>query len=371
MADLDSIYSPLKAAHHWDRIQQLREGKQPAPVFVQIMISDLCNHDCDFCAYRMSGYTSNEWFKVDDPVTGLVSNNPNRMIPYEKVVEILDDCVAMGVKACEITGGGEPTVHPKSRDIFRDVISHGLDGGLVTNGMLFREGTPEILSNFKWVRVSVDAGTAETYSRMRSVPDQSYARTLSNIEALVRCKANNPDSETIVGVGYVVTKDNYNEILMAVERFAGMGVDNIRLSAVFTPENAKYFEGIYQECKDITLEAVAKYSRPDFKVFNLFGDRLADLEQGRPDYKKCQFINWQTIIGGDQNVYFCCNTAYNPQGFIGSIKNQSFKALWESKAKRDRFDAFDATTCERCMFNQKNKTIAYLVQAKPDHSNFI
>lgn len=371
MADISGPYSPLKAAHHWDRIQQLREGKQPAPVFVQLMISDLCNHDCDFCAYRMSGYTSNEWFKVEDAVSGLVNNNPNRMIPYEKVVEILDDCVEMGVKAIEITGGGEPTVHPKAREIFSDVISHKLDGGLVTNGMLFRAGVPDILSQFKWVRVSVDAGDKETYSRIRHIPEPSFDKTISNVRELVKARERNKSSDLILGVGYVVTRDNYKGILNGVEIFSQLGIDNVRLSAVFTPENAKYFEGIYQECKDMASEAVEKYSRPDFKVFNLFGDRLEDLEQGKPEFKTCNFINFQTIVGGDQNVYMCCNTAYNPQGFIGSVKNQRFKELWESRAKKERFSTFDATTCDRCMFLNKNRTIAYLVEQDPDHVNFV
>jgi MoaA/NifB/PqqE/SkfB family radical SAM enzyme len=368
---IDGPYSSFKFAHHQDRIAQMKRGEQIAPLFIQLIISDLCNHDCDFCAYRMSGYTSNEWFGEKDPITGIVNNNPKRMIPYEKIVEILDDCVEMDVRAVEVTGGGEPTVHPKHREIFEDIVSRGLDGALVSNGTIMRDGTPEILSNFSWVRISIDAAYAPTYARIRAVPESFFDKSIANIERIVKARDASSTSNLIVGVGFVVTKENYKEILPGVEFFSKLGVDNIRLSAVFTPEHADYFATIYEECRDSAREAVEKFQRPDFKVFNLFGDRMQDLEDEHPEYSYCGFMNVQTYIGGDQNVYRCCNTAYNPQGFIGSIKNQSFKQLWQSNAKQDNFRKFEASSCSLCMFSQKNRVINYLISDDPTHINFV
>jgi hypothetical protein len=37
----------------------------------------------------MSGYTTNELFKVVHPESGEINNNPNRKISYEKCIEIL------------------------------------------------------------------------------------------------------------------------------------------------------------------------------------------------------------------------------------------------------------------------------------------
>jgi 2-iminoacetate synthase ThiH len=116
------VYSPWKAAHHIDRIHALRGGAQPVPAQLQLIISDLCNHNCSFCAYRMENYTSNQLFGEADPITGIINNNPNRMISYEKCIEILDDCKEVGVKALQYTGGGEPTVHPKHREIFQHTL---------------------------------------------------------------------------------------------------------------------------------------------------------------------------------------------------------------------------------------------------------
>src|SRR3990167_8685596 len=103
---MSSIYSPNKASKHPASLAILQEGGQPNPIHVQLVISDLCNHRCGWCAYRLDGYSSNKLFKIIQP-DGEVNNNPNRMIPLEKVKEIVDDCAAMGVKAIQLTGGGE------------------------------------------------------------------------------------------------------------------------------------------------------------------------------------------------------------------------------------------------------------------------
>ena len=83
------------------------KAMRSAPAQVQLILSDLCNHDCSFCAYRLSGYTSNMNFADVDG-----NKNPRRMIPTEKALEIVKDCSTLGVQGLQFTGGGEPTVHP-------------------------------------------------------------------------------------------------------------------------------------------------------------------------------------------------------------------------------------------------------------------
>lgn len=365
-----NVYSPFKAAHHAGKIAQLRSGEQIVPSFVEIMWSDLCNHNCHFCAYRMENYTSNKWFGEKDPLTGIVNNNPNRMIPYEKVIEIIDDLKDMGVKAIEVTGGGEPTVHPKHREMLSYALEKGFEIGLVTNGTLLRDGMDDIISQMKWVRVSVDAAKASTYARMREVPEAFFDKTIENIKKIVEAKKRR-GSDLVVGVGFVVTRENYSEICHAVKLFSGIGVDNVRLSAMFSKDNAGYFDGIFKEISDAAADAVREYSTPEFRVFNLVGDRLQDLEQENPDYEFCAFQQFQCIIGGDQNVYRCCNTAYNPVGYLGTIKDKRFKDFWLSKEKMGKIEEFNAKSCERCMFNNKNRYINYLIEEDPPHVNFV
>jgi wyosine [tRNA(Phe)-imidazoG37] synthetase (radical SAM superfamily) len=366
-----NVYSPYKAAHHIDKIQQMRKGEHPVPLQVQLIISDLCNHNCSFCAYRMEGYTSNKNFGQWDAVKGMINNNPNRMIPVEKCKEILDDCAEMGVKAMQFTGGGEPTVHPHHKELFQYTIDKGLDLALVSNGTVMREGVPEILAQGKWVRFSVDAGNAQSYAKIREVPESFFDKALNNIKKVVKAREKVPDSDLVIGVGFVVVEENWREIYEAVEKFSKLGVDNVRISAVFTPEDFKYFEKFYDDAKALAQKAKEDFETEDFKVFNLFGDRIGDLIVRKPEYDFCSYMHLNTYIGGDQKVYTCCNNAYNDDGEMGSLKDQRFIDYWLSETKKEKYDCFKASNCARCMFNNKNRFINYMLEDNPVHVNYI
>lgn len=365
-----TAYSPDKIFHHRDKIDQLKAGEQPVPLQMQLIISDLCNQDCSFCAYRMSGYTSNELFKVVHPETGKVNNNPNRKIPYEKCIEILDDCAEMGVKAVQCTGGGEPSVHPDHLKVYQAILDRGMDFALVSNGVNFKPETIPVLLQATWVRFSIDAGCQETYSKIRNVSAQHYERVWKNVQDLVAEKRRT-DSDVVIGLGFVVTADNWSEVGQFTKLAKAAGVDNVRLSAVFQPDNEKYFESFFNAASNHCKEAKERHESPHFTVFNNFGERHSDLVQAAPDYSFCSQQQLNVYIGGDLNVYRCCTTSYNPQGLLGSIADQRFKDFWHSDRKRRKIADFDARSCERCMFNNKNKKLLYAIDPNPQHVNFI
>lgn len=312
----------------------------------------------------MSGYTSNELFGRPDK-NGRV--NPNRMIPFEKCVEILDDCKELGTKAIQATGGGEPTIHPQHKEVFQGILDRGMDLALVTNGVTMHEPLREILMEASWVRVSIDAGIEETYSSIREVRPQVFHDVLKNIGDLVELKQKKNAKQLLVGIGFVVTKENWREVLLCTTIAKKLGVDNLRISAIFQSEGVSYFDGWLNEASELCREAAAE-TTPTFKVFNNFSNRVEDLEQAHPDYEFCGLQNIQTYIGGDLNVYRCCVTSYNPRGLIGSLQDQRFYDLW---MKKELNKGFDARGCPRCMYNDKNRTILYAIDTDAMHKNFV
>lgn len=364
-----SEYSPLKVIHHQDKLNKIKNGQQIVPAQVQLIISDLCNQDCHFCAYRMSGYSSNQLFTEGAELASFGSSNPKRMIEYDKVVEILDDCKEMGVGAIQITGGGEPTVHPYHAEIFNDVVDRGLDLALVTNGAVLKDSAIDALLRASWVRFSIDAGSEKTYASVRNVSRSSFKRTWSNVEKLV-AKKRNENADVTIGIGFVVTNENWSEVFECAKKAKEIGVDNVRISAVFQNDGPRYFKLFYNEVRDLICRSV-ELSDKKFRVFDNFGDRIGDLEQEHPDYEYCGYQEFNTYIGGDLNVYRCCVLAYNERGKLGSIKNIRFKDFWESEEKKKELEGFNAAECPRCMFNNKNKTILYALDPDPKHVNFV
>ncbi len=297
------------------------------------------------------------------------------MLPFEKVIEVLDDCAEMGVKAIQFTGGGEPTVHPRHREAFQAALDRGLEIALVSNGAIFRKAdaaapsTVDLLLQAKWARFSIDAGCKETYSIVRRIPPTIFAQVIGNIRALVEARAKVLDGP-LIGIGFVVTKENWREVVDAAKLARDLGVDNLRISAVFQPDDDAYFADFHKEAADLCRKA-AELSTKDFRVFNRFSARLDDLHDKHPDYKFCGYQELNSYLGGDMNLYRCCNLSYNPRGLIGSIKDQRFKDLWTSEQKRLAFEGFDARGCPRCMFSNVNKTILYALGDNAPHVNFV
>jgi MoaA/NifB/PqqE/SkfB family radical SAM enzyme len=174
-----------------------------------------------------------------------------------------------------------------------------------------------------------------------------------------------------IGVGFVVTPDNWREVYQGVELARRLGADNIRISAQFSTADEKLFAEFHEECSALCREAEG-LAGPSFRVHNRFGEKLADLRSHRPDYAHCGYQQFTTYIGADLNVYRCCVTSYNERGLVGSLKEQRFKDLWLSQERAKEMLAFDARGCDRCQFNIINRNINYLSQGTPPkHSEFV
>lgn len=339
-------FSALKAAWHIERIAALRAGRDVVPVHVQLILSDLCNQDCHFCAYRMEGGFTSKYF----------GGNPNRFIPTVKAIEILDDCAALGVKAIEFTGGGEPTVHKDCMPIIAHAQSVGLQTALVTNGVRLKPH--RALEQLTWLRVSVDAGTAETYERIRrSRAWATVMRTLDYVGTLRR---------PYVGVGFVVTRENWHELRQACEIAKRCRVPYVRVSAMFSEGGVDYYAGLEEQ---INVERARARELVDetFKLVDFFDNRIDDLKQAAPDYAFCGYQQFVAYIGGDQKVYTCCTNAYTPHGLIGDLREQRF-AEWFEATRRI---GFDARKCHHCQYNATNRVINYMVSPSPAHVEFV
>jgi MoaA/NifB/PqqE/SkfB family radical SAM enzyme len=350
-------YSPYKAVHFREQLESIKAGFQPNPVHVQIVPTNKCNSNCPKCAYRLKGYPSNETFDARDELTD------------RKLFEIIESCKMLGVRAIQFTGGGEPLLHPEIRAVFTKALEDtDAELSLVTNGVLLDEELCEMLSEFAWVRISVDAVLPQTYLRVRGLSSSILEKVIKNIQLLVKYKNKNT-----IGIGFVVFQENANEVEEAAKFYKELGVDNIRISAGSTLEGFDYHVFHLQDTIKRAGSAVRKFSDSNFTVFNNFSDRVNDLFEGEQDYDFCPVKELATYVGADCNVYTCCTLAYNRRGLIGSIENQRLEQLWDSEGKAVFFRKHNPrVNCKHpCMHMDKNKFINYCLKKKPKHAGFL
>lgn len=309
----------------------------------------------------MEGYQANELF--DD----------RRMMTEEKAYEILEDCRDLGVKGIVFQGGGEPTVHYRFREVFSKACSYVSDGvkaALISNGVRINQELAEIVVRAAWVRISLDAATEETYCSIRRADKTHWAKAKQAVRNL-REQRDKQKTDCVIGVGFVVTPDNWKEAFEAAKLAKELGADNFRISAQFSNEDEKLFEGFHAEAVALCNEAVA-LSCDGFTVYNRFGDRLSDLTLKQPEDALCGYQFFTTYIGADLNVYRCCGYAYSSRGLMGSLKDQRFIDFWKAQERFDEQRNFDGRGCERCQFRKINQTLSYALDPRPQlHEEFV
>ena len=353
------IYSENKLVWWYAREHALPE----APKQVQLILSDLCNQSCSFCAYRMDGYTSNQLFTEGAELAAYGHNNPKRWIPTERALSLLEEFRDLGVLAVQFTGGGEPTVHPEHDRLFRQALNLGLRCSLVSNGLKWSTHlTRDLLPRFDWVRVSIDAASDTSYAETRRTPVSAWTQVWKNVLTLTDA-VKEAKSPCQVGLGFVVTPQSHPEILRFAEIASKSGVANIRYTAMFSPEDEKPFLAVYDQIVGDIHWAREKYQRPDFEIHDNFGSRFDDLRQKAPDYQTCSYQHYTAYVGGDLQAYRCCVLAYNERGLVagGDLRERSFTEFWRSQERKDDMAALDPRGCERCQFNSKNRQLLYVM----------
>lgn len=376
----DNVYSTMKIFAHPEVVKNLNEFKPVSPTLVQLMWFDLCDHSCTWCSYRRPENKNNQLFE----------NAYEKHIPKTKLLEMLDDFKTMGVKAIELTGGGEPSLHPHFLEMVKKMVEYGFDISIVSNGSkLTEEKIIAMSSNLLWARISVDAGNVEDYMAIRGVGKNAWSRAWKAVENL-RKHAKHP--EFALGVGHVVCPESYLGIIEHVRLSKEHGAHNVRISAAFTEKNLDFYtlgsigdsagkesREIIKRASELALEAKAKYEDKNFKVFNLFGERIVNMEVGKQDYDFCAAKEVVVVLTGSQEAYTCCSLAFNSKGLIGSFKDQSFKNLWESNEKKKFFLEHDPRKiCNiQCLYETRNKSFlehrhsGLELPANTLHKNFI
>jgi len=345
-------YSPYKVAYHNDKIEQLRKGEMIVPLFAQIDLTNICNLNCSFCSYKIGNYKSNVMkdFKKQDKIDKKI------------LFRILEEMKQSGVKALEWTGGGEPTAHPDWKEIVRKAKELGYEQSLVTNGTLLDDEGIELIQDFEWVRFSIDASNSETYNiiKKRDVFDIA----ISNLKKLIKVK----ESKNIVGVSFIVCRENYKEIYDSMKLAKKLGCNNVRYSLAYTPIKEKMFEGIWDEIVN-QIGLVKKEETEDFKVFS-FSNRINEISQ-KVKCGSCYFHEFVVALGANGIIYPCCLLNYNPKFNLGDLTKHSFRDIWFGE-KRKKFTKMVRNGCPySCWMTDKNKFITSLVQEDPPHVNFI
>jgi molybdenum cofactor biosynthesis enzyme MoaA len=210
------------------------------------------NERCWYCAYRL-----------EDLSLGGAMNLKDK-IPEQKMIEIVDDLIAMGVKAVTFSGGGEPLIYPQIAATVHRLAVGGIKIGSLTNGVALRGEVAEAFAEHAtWVRVSIGAADGESYAKSRRVPAAFFDQVIDNVRNFVRLKGN-----AAVGFSYIVNQDNAAAIVDFCELGKRIGASHVKLTACIVSNDAAGNNEYHKSIATIVGENIASAQKLESDTFS-------------------------------------------------------------------------------------------------------
>jgi MoaA/NifB/PqqE/SkfB family radical SAM enzyme len=280
------------------------------PRFILLDLAGRCNLDCVYCR-RFSPWNKEYWRSQHPELSGFIN--------FEVVKNVLLDAKEMGVETVLLVGGGEPTLHPKFKEIIELIGKLGMKFNFSTNGVLLGIYSDYLVSGHcDSVTISLSFASKKSFSSIR------------------------PTSRPSIIALYAICKYNYKEILKMVTQAKKIGADTIWFQLTHLEDFSR--DKLYIEAKEMEkvkelLGRAKALSQKKGLFFNSFIEfEMNHYDQKRGDWSKkgllkqgC-FVGWHfSFIHLRQEVFMCCGAKT-----VGILNKQGkgFKGLWFSDIYR-------------------------------------
>lgn len=341
-----------QAGDDWERL------KTVYPLYMELSPFGACNHRCVFCALDYMGYAP-------------------RSLDLETMRIRLPEMASLGVRSVMFAGEGEPLLHKGVNELTAAAADAGLDVAFTSNGVLLDDRfIAESLPRVSWIKVSCNAGAAETYARIHRTAAGDFDRVRANLARAVRARDAGPWG-AVIGFQILLLPENAAE----VERLALLCRDEI---------GADYL--VVKPYSQHPFSQTHCYERMDYTPFLELGQRLEGLSTERfqvifrartmrkhlqeKPYHTCHSTPffWAYVDSGGE-VYSCSAWLGDERFRLGNLHQQAFKDIWEGPRRRANLElvrsGLDIGQCRlNCRMDEVNIYLWQLANPHP-HVNFI
>jgi MoaA/NifB/PqqE/SkfB family radical SAM enzyme len=354
MADKFRIDSH-KLMYHVQRVSDWLDHKPIYPIYIEISPAGICNHRCIFCSEDFMGYEK-------------------RYLDTAVLKERLQEMGRLGVKSIMYAGEGEPFLHKDFADLVVHTKKSGIDIAITTNGVLMKPAVSDkILDVTEWIKVSCNAGTPETYSKIHQTKPGDFDRVMANLEYAVNAK-NTRGLRCTLGMQILLLPENDTEVELLAKTAKDIGLDYLVVKPyTHHAQNIHKYEIEYNRYRHLA-DRLEKLNTEHFNVtLRLRAMQKWDAKQRT--YNRCRALPFWSYIDAGGNVWGCSAHLQDDRFIYGNIHSQSFKDIWEGEKRLQSLRwveaELDIKTCKlNCRMDEINR---YLWELKnpPDHVNFI
>jgi MoaA/NifB/PqqE/SkfB family radical SAM enzyme len=290
----------------------MRTGKTSGPIALDMDLTNKCPHNCPACP--------GEW-----------RNDPNAELSTAEAIDYIHQFAEMGMRAVSFGGGGDPLAHPECLSIIETTKRLGLHVGVITNAAaLSDKGATRLKVCADWIRVSLDAGTPETFASIHGVSASQFAYILGRIKLLAEV-----EGTATIGVGFLTNTLTQGEMIEAARLVKECGADYIQ----YRPFNYDL-----TDVSGTIHEAEKLYADDEFRVLASW-PKYREMHEGySKPYNKCHFPHFGTVLTAKGEMHVCCDMRC-PAGSIGSLRENTARELWENASRLDVLGSLDVSKC--------------------------
>jgi MoaA/NifB/PqqE/SkfB family radical SAM enzyme len=316
-----------------------------------------CNLKCDHCnAHKY-----------------LEENKHIHRFGNDELLSLVDFLGYWGVKAVCFGGGGEPTMHSNLESAILRATDVGMQSSVATNGILLKDTLARMVAkNCRWVGVSVDAATRDTYKIGRKA--DYFDTVIKNIDKIASI-----GGECDVCFKFLIFDYNQHEIFEACKLAKNLGVKDFHARPAdlshqgmgefrdkATPLDVDRVIEQFDKCRELEDD--------DFRVFTVVHKFNKDFTPNKK-FSQCYAAPCCIQICPDKSIYFCPDQRYQDMYKLGSfdmpediLKIWGKGRHWELTFKTGKKNCSTRCTwspyceqCERLFIKQDDPMCRYFI----------
>jgi len=284
--------------------------------------SYICNHKCFMCNLQNLSLEDLRNLKQLDYREALALQDYKAILMNHQ----------SGLISINITGGGEPLLHPDIIDIMGEVKKHDIKGSLITNGTRLNQKFSQQIIDMKWdgIRISIHAGDPETYQNVSGV--DKFQELIENLIFFNEYRQRRSSNSTCQLILFnVIQRENIAAIEKIFETAEKIGADHIEFERLI-PFDRKFKLTMHElaSARD-KLTGCAKISGISCNLESILKQIQTEISdiQGTQSFrpaKRCSVGFDQVFITAQGDVYPCCFSNEK----MGNVRNQSLKSIWNN-----------------------------------------
>jgi len=339
------------------------KGELPPPVELSLDPGQLCNFRCKHC--NAQRYLVHNTSEVPADM---------KTMTEEHLKNLIDFCARWGIRGICIGGGGEPLMNRNIWHMPSYIKEKGMKSSFATNGSLINEEIAREMMHCRWVGVSVDAATRETFEEVHGV--DNFDRVIENIKLLVKLKKET-GSNIDLSYKFLINPQNWHEIYEACKIAKEIGVRDFHARPVdLQRKDLENLEGTeYKKMRD-SMESAYDHEEiqrlfqkcheleegDTFRVFTVMHKYDPEFKIKHP-FKKCVSSSLMLQACSDGNIYVCADHRLEPRfKLCGHYPDpEEIKRYWGSSEHRDLLNSINVDgECGRCTYGEYARQIEEL-----------